>query len=174
MSASSVYIKSRPSHVGRRLFVSTVLAAFVVVGGGLALTGSAYADGPQTPTAADGSVELVVSVILATKGQGPVTSSKELAHLNTQFERSFGAYRHFEFRGSHALRVGPGQSPTVKLPNGTELTLRHDGQRDGYHQLNLAVGGLKTTVQVHPGATFFQAGRAFEGGVLVLAFEIAR
>jgi|GEM_PF-3154006 len=161
--------------MGRRLFAWTArvsIAAALCVG--LVAAAPARAEPQEIQAAKDGAVDVVVTVVLAKKGEGPVTASKEIAHLIPQFTRSFGDYRHFEFHSRHPLHVTAQQSPAVQLPNGTELTLRHDGKRDGYYQLALAVGGLKTTVQVHPGATFFQAGRAFDGGVLVLAFEVAR
>lgn len=178
MATSAEQNESRNLSLRRRLFPWTTPAiiAIAALTGGLlsSVAVPAYAEPTSLVARDEGAIDIVVTVVLAKKGEGPLTSSKEIAHLNPQFARSFGDYRQFEFRERHPLHVTAAETSTVKLPNGTELTLRHDGRRDGYDQLNLTVGGLKTTVQVHPGATFFQAGRAFDGGVLVLAFEVAR
>jgi hypothetical protein len=121
----------------------------------------------------DAALELTVTVILAKKGEArPIPA--ELKPLERYLVGSFKGYGDFSRVARHLVTVRGGQPSSVQLPNGTTLALRHDGVRDGYHHLHLEVGGLKTTVHVTPGATFFQAGRAWEGGMMVLAFEAAR
>lgn len=122
----------------------------------------------------DVSLKLVVTVIHAKKADTPAPLPEALKHLEKYLFSSFNGYRDFALLSRHSLTVGAGQAPLVPLPNGTGLSLRHDGIRDGYHHLHLEVGGLKTTVHVEPGATFFQAGRAYAGGIIVLAFQVAR
>ena len=59
----------------------------------------------------------------------------------------------------------------MALPNGTELDFKYLGEEDGFLRLHLEVGGLKSTVRVKSGSTFFQAGRGYKDGMIVLAFQ---
>ncbi len=125
----------------------------------------------STPSEA---VTVTVTVVLARAGSGNTEVAPELAALGPTLTRAFPDHRRFSRVGRHALAVTATGASPVTLPNGSTLTLRHGGLRDGRHALQVEVGGLRTTVQATPGSTFFQAGRAHEGGILVLAFEVAR
>lgn len=131
--------------------------------------------GLTAPTAeAAGPLLVTVTVILARKAGTPLEVAPELASLGQALGRAFPDHRRFSRLGRHALSVTAEGAPAVTLPNGSSLTLRHGGLKTGRHTLQVEVGGLRTTAQVAPGATFFQAGRAHDGGMLVLAFEVAR
>ncbi len=162
-----------------------VIAAAVLLVGGRAL--SAEPEGEATtavagraetghaPQAADpASVGVTVTVVLARAGTGAVEVAPELAALGPALTRAFPDHRRFTRLGRHALVVTASGASPVTLPNGSALALRHAGLREGRHALNVEVGGLRTTVQAAPGSTFFQAGRGHDGGMLVLAFEVAR
>lgn len=133
----------------------------------------AHASPPEV-SAGSQAVEVHVSVIHALKSSAPSAPAPSVRHLHGQLSRSFRDYNDFKPLSSRDIRVDADGSSPLTLPNGTRLVLRHDGTRDGYIQLHLSVGGLRTTIQVKPGAVFFQAGRAFDGGILVLAFEVGR
>jgi hypothetical protein len=60
----------------------------------------------------------------------------------------------------------------MTLVNGAELSFEHAGWKDGFAAIHLEVGGLSSTVNVKDGGTFFQAGRAYDGGMIVLAFHV--
>lgn len=161
--------RSRGPLQGTRLLRSLVVA--------LLITGpasSAAVAAPPPVVAGQRAVEIHVSVIHATRAAAPAPPAPAIRHLEGQLSRSFRDYNVFTPVSSHDITVGPDGSAPLSLPNGTRLALRHDGTQDGYIQLHLSVGGLRTTVQVKPGAVFFQAGRAYEGGILVLAFEVGR
>jgi hypothetical protein len=161
---------------------SWLAAALVVgtsLGGGLA---SAATPEPRvtagepvaSPEAAEPAVNVTLTIILARKGPGAPEVAPELAPLAPTLKRAFPDHVRFSRLGRHVLQVSSRSTAPVTLPNGSSLALRHEGTRDGRHALQVEVGGLRTTVQAAPGATFFQAGRAHDGGILVLAFEVAR
>ncbi len=52
---------------------------------------------------------------------------------------------------------------------GKTLTLEFRGLAKGFVKVHLELDGLKTTVDVRDGGLFFQAGRVYKGGILVLA-----
>ncbi len=138
--------------------------------------GFAHASEPIEAPAAEAARPLgvTVTVILARKAATALEVASELAALGPALGRAFPEHRRFTRLARHALSVTSEGPAPVTLPNGSSLTLRHAGLRDGRHALQVEVGGLRTSAQVAPGATFFQAGRAHDGGMLVLAFEVAR
>jgi len=119
--------------------------------------------------AADG-MEVLVTVIHARSAEGGV--APELAKLEKYLLKSFASYKSFTRLSTRNDRLAAGAEARFSLPNGTELAFRNEGWKDGFAQLHLEVGGLKTTVNVKDGGLFFQAGRAYDGGMIVLAFEV--
>jgi hypothetical protein len=119
--------------------------------------------------AADG-IEVSVTVVHARPADGGV--APELAKLEKYLLKSFPNYKSFTRLSTRNDRLAVGAEARFSLPNGTELAFRNDGWKDGFAQLHLEVGGLKTTVNVKDGGLFFQAGRAFDGGMIVLAFDV--
>ena len=155
-----------------RSVLQWLLVIMMVLGAGPALAHPVAPNG-EPGARESAALELTVTVILAKKGE-PRPIPEDLKTLARYLGSSFKGYGDFSLVARHPVNVRGGQPATVQLPNGTTLLMRHDGVRDGYHHLHLEVGGLKTTVHVTPGATFFQAGRAWQDGMIVLAFEAAR
>lgn len=135
----------------------------------LAASPDGVAEGSGLVAAADG-IEVLVTVIHARSAEGGV--APELAKLEKYLLKSFASYKSFTRLSTRNDRLAAGAEARFSLPNGTELAFRNEGWKDGFAQLHLEVGGLKTTVNVKDGGLFFQAGRAYDGGMIVLAFEV--
>jgi len=142
--------------------LKSLLVAMVLVGVG---GGPALAE----PTGPD--IEVEVAVIHATKDGAGV--APDLEPLGKYLLKSFAPYTTFK-RLEHATqRLAAGGEARLGLPNKSELVYRHAGKVDGFFALHIEVGGLKSTVNVKDGGTFFQAGRAYDGGMIVLAFKVS-
>lgn len=96
----------------------------------------------------------------------------ELAGLAKYLVKSFAQYKSFARLGGQQQTLATGAEAKLALPNGSELVYRNGGLKDGFVSIHLEVGGLKSTVNVKDGGTFFQAGRAYDGGMIVLAFKV--
>lgn len=129
----------------------------------LAWSAPAFAGGPE--------VSVEVTVIHATEAGDGV--APELGSLAKYLTKSFAPYKSFKRLDVQQQTLPQGGSARVSLPNGSELVTTNAGLKDGFVALHLEVGGLKTTVNVKDGGTFFQAGRAYNGGMIVLAFKVA-
>jgi len=116
------------------------------------------------------AIEVEVTVIHATEGGAGV--APELESLGKYLTKSFKPYTSFKRLDHQVSRLQAGGEGRLALPNQSELVYRHDGKVDGFFALHLEVGGLKSTVNVKDGGTFFQAGRAFDGGMIVLAIKV--
>jgi len=127
--------------------------------------------GPTSPALArTDAIEVVITVVHALPGDKGV--APELDRLQHYLLRAFPKYTSFVRLSSHDQRLAVGAEARLTLPNRHELLFRHTGWKDGFATVHLEVGGLSTTVNVKDGGTFFQAGRAYEGGMIVLAFEV--
>ena len=116
------------------------------------------------------SVRCEVSVILATNGAPDV--APELRPLKRYLENSFGnRYTRFEQLASHRLLLAADRRSELALPNDTSLGLTYLGVEGELLRLTMDLAGLKTTVKVHDGGLFFQAGRKFRDGMLVVAIR---
>lgn len=124
---------------------------------------------PAAAQAPDAVVE--VTVIHATK-DGPGVAP-DLGPIGKYLLKSFAPYTSFKTLEQQTATLAVGASSKLALPNKSDLVYRNDGRANGFVALHLEVGGLKTTVNVKDGGTFFQAGRAHEGGMIVLAFKVA-
>ena len=128
--------------------------------------------GPE-PNAGEkiGSVRCEIQVIHATRGTPFVDPS--LKSLKRYLTRSFGnRYQSFQQVSSGRLVIRKDQRRTRKLPNSTELGLTYLGSDASLLRLVMEVSGLKTQVKIHDGGLFFQAGRAYKGGMLVVAIRV--
>lgn len=141
------------------------------------------ADGPETPGLVDaqgspsglvawaeGPVDVTVTVIHAKKSEGGV--APELAKIEKYLHGSFPEHKSFVRLSSSTEHLAIGAQGQLELPNGSKLVFRHTGWKNGFVALHLDVGGLLTTVNVKDGATFFQAGRAYQDGMIVLVFQV--
>ena len=127
---------------------------------------------PVPVVAAGQAIEMRVTIVHARRTEAQPRVAKELTALARYLVKAFPDYRSFSPLGEHAKRLTEGAEVVWPLPNEVELLVRHAGMRDDAYALRLEVGGLKTTVLVPPGRVFFQAGRTYEDGILVLAFEV--
>ena len=111
-----------------------------------------------------------IQVIHATKG--PAHVDPALRPIARYLESSFGnRYTRFVRLGRADLDLSKGQTGRQALPNGTHLELTYLGTESTLHRLELAVDGLKTRVKIHDGGLFFQAGRRYKDGMLIVAFR---
>ena len=124
--------------------------------------------GPQPDEKKDGAVRCDVQVIHATKGSPYVDPSiRPLSrYLKNSFGSRFTRFRRLE-KSNMTLKVDA--RGTQSLPNSTKLHLTYLGVEDSLLRLVMEVGGLKTTVKVHDGGLFFQAGRKYKNGMLIVA-----
>jgi len=134
----------------------------------LVLTLALLCGGPALAQGPDAKVR--VTVIHATKDGTSV--APDLGDLAKYLVKSFAPYTAFKTLDRQQVTLAAGASSKLALPNGSELIYRNDGRANGFVALHLEVGGLKTTVNVKDGGTFFQAGRSYEGGMIVLAFAV--
>lgn len=141
------------------------LAALLLV---LAPLGAATASTP--PNAAEPEVTFKVTIVHASNQGEQVDDS--LRRFAGYFGRSFKRFTRFAQLSSEQATVRRGGNETFKVPDGTQLKLRYEDLRNNFVRVGLELGGLTTTINVKDGGLFFQAGRGFKGGTLVLAIEV--
>lgn len=120
-----------------------------------------------------GRIRAEIQVIHATRGK-PMIDTR-LKKLSRYLTRAFGNhYQSFKQLGStRPMVLSKGMKRTRKLPNTTTLALTYMGKSDSLLRLALDVGGLSTTVKIHDGGLFFQAGRKHQGGMLIVAIRVS-
>ena len=122
----------------------------------------------SAPPAAKGTqATLTVTVVHAHKGGAKV--DPKLAAIADYLTKSFKGYTGFKQVGDHRATLASKGKTSVKLPDGKTLTLAFQGVDKGFVKVYLELDGLKTTVDVRDGGLFFQAGRVYKGGILILA-----
>ena len=141
------------------------LGAFALLLGLLGSSDDVFAK--SSPEAASVQATLKVTVVLATK-QGEQVDPK-LKSIASYLKKSFKGFTSFAQKGAHGAKLAVGQKTSTKLPDGKTLTLAYRGVAKGFVKVYLELDGLKTTVDVRDGGLFFQAGRPYQGGILVLA-----
>ena len=132
----------------------------------LALTApTARAD--ESPAAAEAEIRVILAE------SGPSHMDPALRTLARYLKNSFGA-RYQSFRQLQRARIAlpRGRRSMRRLPNDTELALTFLGTADGRLRLRMEVAGLKTIVRIHDGGLFFQAGRRYHKGMLVVAIRV--
>jgi hypothetical protein len=150
------------------------LTTGILVIGTLLYVGSAWA---QT-TSDDGATRwesralpvrstLTVTVVHAHNKKPGV--DPKLKALSPYLQKSFASFTGFAQVGVHAATVPVDGEASFKLPDGKTLTLSFKGASKGFIKVYLELDGLKTTVDVRDGGLFFQAGRVYQDGILVLA-----
>jgi hypothetical protein len=147
------------------------LMLLLVASGGVALAAPRAGPTDHEVVAADVSpISVAVTVIHAKEAQGAV--DPQLAGLARYLAKSFPKHHEFRRLDTTNARLAVGGETRLTLPNHAQLGCRYEGREGQFIALHLEVGGLKTTVHVKDGGTFFQAGRAYDGGMIVLAFEV--
>ena len=117
-----------------------------------------------------GKVRCEIQVIHATHGQAFIDPA--LKPISSYLTNSFGNhFQSFQLIGSGSLLLAKDQRGAQKLPNDTEMALTFLGMEDSLLRIAMEVSGLKTNVKVHDGGLFFQAGRSYRGGMLIVAIR---
>ena len=127
---------------------------------------AAQGDGREAPQKGD-KATLTVTVVHAHNAKAGV--DPKLQPLSEYLLKSFSRYKGFNQVGAHSATISTAGKTSTKLPDGKTLTLAFKGVSKGFVKVYLELDGLKTTVDVRDGGIFFQAGRVYKGGILVLA-----
>ena len=149
------------------VFVIAALATFQTVA-------VSFAAAPaQVEVSNDGGerARISVRIIHATRGDAGVDPALERAGLGGTLKKTFKDYKTFRLLDTHAAVAEVGKTQTVKLPNGADLSYQFLGTVGGFLEIHLDVGGMKSTVKVKDGGLFFQAGRGYKDGMIILAFS---
>ena len=147
------------------------LMLVVALSGGAAVAAPDAGPSNLEVVAADASpISVAVTVIHAKEAQGAI--DPQLAGLARYLAKSFPKHHAFRRLDAANARLVLGGETRLTLPNQAQLGCRYEAREGQFIALHLEVGGLKTTVHVKDGGTFFQAGRAYDGGMIVLAFEV--
>lgn len=147
------------------------LMLLLAASGGAALAAPGAEPSGEEVVAADATpVNVAVTVIHAKEAQGAI--DPQLAGLARYLAKSFPKHHEFRRLDTASARLVLGGETRMTLPNQAQLGCRYEARDGQFIALHLEVGGLKTTVRVKDGGTFFQAGRAYDGGMIVLAFEV--
>ncbi|TNF30246.1 MAG: hypothetical protein EP329_13950 [Deltaproteobacteria bacterium] len=150
-----------------KTLITAALTAGLLIAPGLAFAETSPEPAPVTMDAARASIDVVV--IHATK-DGEVDPA--LAGLGKTLQRAFKGYEGFAKLDEASASLGEGDAHQLRLVNGRELSFQFVGvDRDGFLQVHIELDGLRSTVRVKDGGTFFQAGRGYKDGMIVLAFR---
>ena len=126
--------------------------------------------GPTSAQASpDTTAKFTVTVIHAHNTKAGV--DPQLRPLADYLHASFARFKAFDRLDAHTATVGIGKPMTATMPDGKRLELALRGVEKGFVKVRLELDGLKTTVDVRNGGLFFQAGRVYKKGILVLAIR---
>lgn len=133
------------------------------------LLGVALLTAGPAKAAPPGNATFTVTVIHAHNAKAGIEPA--LGGLAKYLVQSFSDYKGFDKVDAHTATVAVKGSTSMALPDGKTLTLGFRGMHKGFVKIHLELDGLKTTVDVRNGGLFFQAGRVYKGGILVLAIK---
>lgn len=126
--------------------------------------------GAACEAGAEPAARMEITVIQAKSG--PPYLHPELKPLWTTLRKTFGdKYAHYQKIASREGVAENGQTVSVPLPDGTVFQATYSGLTEtrGLLRVHLAFGEFRTKVRIHNGGVFFQAGRKFDGGTLIIA-----
>ncbi|MEC9072090.1 MAG: hypothetical protein VX938_06915 [Myxococcota bacterium] len=146
----------------RHGFTGILLTTFVSL---TLICGTAAAEDKDSPSMAHFDVQ----VIHASRAEGPADPA--LKPLSQYLTKSFKRYKSFKRLDQITLVSSRGTAAKGKLPDKKTLSLKYVESEKGFVKVALELDGLKTTVRVRDGGLFFQAGRLYKDGILVLAIE---
>jgi len=131
----------------------------------------AHSSSGDTEAKQASGVQLTVTMIHATKTPAP--ADQELTELAPYLIKSFKGYRGFTKLSDASQTAARGAWATFKLPGSKTLKLKSlaTENKNTMLTLQLLLGSLDTTVKVRNGGLFFQAGRVYKDGILVLAIQ---
>jgi len=110
-----------------------------------------------------------VQVIHASRSERPADPA--LKPISQYLAKSFKRYKSFKRVDQLTLISSKGSAAKGRLPDKKTLSLTYVETDKGFVKVALELDGLKTTVRVRDGGLFFQAGRLYKDGILVLAIE---
>ncbi len=117
------------------------------------------------------TVTVEVRTISASKAPGGY--DLKLNDIKRKLQRTFGAYTKFSELRTQSIRVSKTKGGSIKLPDGSKLTVGYPGKAGPYIKLHLGiVGKMSSTLRVKPGKTLFQAGLRHKDGILILAITV--
>lgn len=126
--------------------------------------------GPIQAQETNNRVSCEIHVIHAEKGANHIdTQLKSMSrYLTRAFGNRFQSFKQVK-KGQYELNLK--KSNSTKLPNGTQLKLTNLGTEKGMLRLAMEISGLKTTIKVRDGGLFFQAGRKYKKGMIIVAIR---
>ena len=137
-----------------------------------ALLAIGLTNSPLENTQAD-AIQCDVQIIHAKKESGDADPA--LTPISRYLKRSFGSrYRSFKQLNRTSMQLRVNAVGTESLPNNTTLRLKYLGSEENLLRLEMSVGDLKTNVKVHNGGLFFQAGRSYRNGMLIVAIRVKK
>ena len=139
------------------VFVLALLGAVVVIGFGPAEA--------QAQT-----VNIRVQTILASNNGNGIDGS--LSSIASELRSRFSQYSSFRQLQDNRLAMSQGQTRSISLPNGQNVSISFLGMSGSSYQLNVSMPGGGSTVTVGPGGIFFLAGPRHQGGLLVIAIRV--
>ncbi len=126
------------------------------------------------PARADPKARVTVTVIQAKKD--PPHLHPALQPLWDTLKKSFGdKFANFERVGETSRVVDSGAPVETTLPNGERFAAIYNGVTPdkGLLRVNVEMGEFRTKVRIHDGGVFFQAGKRFQDGTLIVAVRAA-
>ncbi len=119
------------------------------------------------------AIQCDVQIIHAKKETGDADPALE--PISRYLTRAFGSrYRSFKQIDRSSMSLPLNSAETKSLPNNTVLRLMYLGSEENLLRLEMSVGDLKTNVKVHNGGLFFQAGRSYRNGMLIVAIRVTK
>ena len=147
------------------------IARVVVVGVAL---GVLWAGAAAQAARADARATVQVTVIEARKG--PPFLHATLQPMWDLLKRSFGdKFVYFDLYRAAEQTLAEGGRVDVEMPGGDHFVAVYGGvtPEKGLIKVAIEYGEFRTQVRIHDGGTFFQAGRKFGDGILVVAVRVA-
>lgn len=95
-----------------------------------------------------------------------------LSSIASQLRSRFRQYSSFRQQGDTRLNLAQGQSRSVSLPSGQDVTVRFDGMSGSAYRLVVSMRGGSTSLTVSGGGVIFVSGPNYQGGQLVIALSI--
>ena len=123
------------------------------------------------PVSANKASEVTFDVTVIHASRSGDTMDPALRSLEAYLRSSFKQYRQFKRLQQHDLTVRKGQQGALKLPDDKVLQLKYLGLQKGFVKVRLSLDTLDTTLDIKDGGLFFQAGRVFKDGIIVLAIS---
>lgn len=141
--------------------MSTLAFMYASLLAGAVAPNAAHAQGATAgPVMAHVAVKTIHAKEAAEKSTAPVALTQRLS-------KSFPDYKAFHLLGSSAWDLAKGKAGTHSLPDDKQLSVTYLGPQDKKLKLRVVAPKFKAEVRVDDGRTFYQAGTAYKGGMLI-------